>query len=115
MIWKPPIELVAKDNSYTLQTSVPGLDAGDIEIQVSKGRLLIKAERVDEHREQDDKTLCCEYGYGKLFREVELPQDADLNSASAKFDKGVLTITFSRVATPTRKIPVVKNPVGVGT
>ena len=115
MIWKPPVELVAKNNSYVLQIPVPGLDAGDIDIQVSKGRLLIKAERIHEHREQDEKTLCCEYSCGKLFREVELPQDADLDSASAKLDKGALTISFARVAAPTRKIPVSKVPAGVGT
>jgi HSP20 family protein len=114
MIWKPPIELVAKNNSYILQTPVPGLDAGDIEIQVSKGLLVIKAKKAHEHHEQDENTLRCEYSCGKLFREVELPEDADLDSASAKLDKGVLTITFSPVGAAPRKVPVSRVPVGVG-
>jgi HSP20 family protein len=108
---KPAIDFVDKDNSYVLQAGVPGMEPPDLDVQISKGRLVIKAAKTHEHRDEHEKVLRCEYSCGKLFREITLPDDADADSVSAKLEKGLLTITFGKLTPAKTKDPVTKVPV----
>ena len=47
LVWKPAIELEEKDGEFKLQVAVPGVDAKDIDIEVTAEDILIKADKSD--------------------------------------------------------------------
>ena len=68
MSWKPSIELSEKDGQFTIYAAVPGVDAKDLDIQVSPEALLIKAEM--KHRHTEEKAVIvhtCEFASGQPF------------------------------------------------
>lgn len=113
IFWRPPVDFVEKDHSYVLQTAVPGVEANAIDIQVSKGRVMIKAEGSHKHESKNEKVLRCEHTHNLIFRELQLPKDADVEKSSATLENGMLTITFPRVAAVTKKAPAPRE-VAVG-
>jgi HSP20 family protein len=78
------------DKEYQLRAELPGLDPEkDITVSVNHGVLTIHAER----REEDKTTHRSEFRYGMMQRSVRLPAGAKEDKVTAKYDKGVLTVT----------------------
>lgn len=102
------VEDARTDEEYTVRAELPGVDPDqDIQVLVDDGYLTILAER----REHKEGTHHSEFRYGTLRRSVRLPAGADAEHITAKYDKGVLTVTVPLAApAPTgRKIPVVTS------
>ncbi len=93
LIWKPPIELEEKNGEFRLQIATPGLDAKDIDIQVSPDEILIKAESHHEHTEEKGQVHICEFTSGSLFRSIELPKKIDPDRVKAELKNGALNLT----------------------
>jgi HSP20 family molecular chaperone IbpA len=93
------------DKEYQLRAELPGLDPEkDITVSVHHGMLTIRAER----REDERTAHRSEFRYGLMQRTVRLPAGAEDEKVSAKYDKGVLTVTVP-IAEPQptgRTIPI---------
>jgi len=78
-----------------VRAELPGMDAGkDIAVTVEDGLLTISAER----REEEKVHGRSEFRYGTLQRAVRLPANADAEHITARYDKGVLTVTVPLTA-----------------
>lgn len=93
LVWKPPIELEEKNDEFRLQIAAPGLDAKDINVQVSPDQILVKAESRHEHTEQKGQVHICEFTSGSLVRWIELPKKIDPDRVKAEFKNGMLILT----------------------
>jgi HSP20 family protein len=89
---------------------LPGCVPEDIEVNIDRGFLELKAERKQVHRENDGFNRRIERSYGKVSRRIELPIQADQNKAECTFKNGVLTVSFKKVAgaTPLRRQLLIK-------
>lgn len=106
----PAINLWEDDDNLFVETEVPGLELGDLEIFVNGGdQLTIQGERKQPngkigswHRQ--------ECSYGKFSRMVRLPSDVDADRVAAEFVDGVLSLTLPKKeeARP-RRIEVTAN------
>lgn len=100
------VEDARTDREYTVRAELPGVDPEqDIQVLVDDDILTIQAER----REHKEGTQRSEFRYGMLRRAVRLPSGADTEHITAKYDKGVLTVTVPLAAPPAsagRKIPI---------
>ena len=103
----PPLSLWEDDDNLYVESELPGLEIGDLEIYVSgENQLTIKGERkapdVEEgnwHRQERQ--------FGPFERTVELPQLVDPDRVRAEFKNGVLLITLpKREEVKARKIEV---------
>jgi HSP20 family protein len=84
------LEDTLTDSEYLVRAELPGMDPGkDIAITVEDGLLTISAER----REEEKVRGRSEFRYGMLQRAVRLPANADIEHITAKYDKGLLTVT----------------------
>ena len=84
------VEDTLTDTEYLVRAELPGMDAGkDIAVTVEDGLLTISAER----REEEKVHGRSEFRYGTLQRAVQLPANADAEHITARYDKGVLTMT----------------------
>jgi HSP20 family molecular chaperone IbpA len=83
---------MTKDGRYEVRAEMPGVDpAKDVEITVHDGRLTIKAER-SENSESNGRS---EFSYGSFSRTVSLPPGADEDDITARYDKGILTVSVA--------------------
>jgi len=90
----PPLELNEYENHYTLLLSMPGIDKKDIEI--SQEDHILKVIGQKESAQDELKKLHSEFRYGKYFRRIRLPKNANLEQISAKMKNGILYVEVSK-------------------
>ena len=107
--FKPPVDIVEKDNAFFATVDLPGLKKEDIEISLEDGVLTLSGERKFEHQEGEEGKAYrrIERAYGAFTRSFTLPQGVDLANVEATFVDGVLKLTLpkSEAAKP-RKIAI---------
>lgn len=95
--WKPAIELVDNENSLKLRASLPGLEAKDLDISVTKENVTISGEHRYEKTTEDKGYYHSEFSYGKFQRTVALPVLIKNEEVTAEFKDGILTLTLPKV------------------
>lgn len=86
------------DNHLVVEAHLPHYEEKDISVDVDRGVLVIQAER-HEREEDKKKKYVIRESSGSFYRSIALPEQADQESVSARFDKGVLTVTVPFTAT----------------
>jgi HSP20 family protein len=68
-------------------------------VSIEGNQVSISAEaRREKEEKQGEKVLRTERYYGKLYRSFTLGQDVDQESASARYENGVLELTLPKKA-----------------
>lgn len=110
-----PMDLYKVDDHYVLHADLPGIDPGSIDIDVDAGVLTLTAHR--SHSEDDVQWLTSERFSGRFRRQVSLGENIDVDSISASYDNGVLSVTLpiTQRAKPRRiEITSTGSPLGGG-
>jgi HSP20 family protein len=102
------VDVSEDEKSYRIAAELPGLDEKDVEVTVNDDVIVIKGEKTQEKEQKDNNHYLSERSYGIFRRSFVLPKDVDRKAVSAKFAKGVLTVTVPRnpVAQTIRKVEV---------
>ena len=90
--WQPAIELQDTEENIILRSLLPGIEAKDLDIQVTSEAVAISG----EHR-QAQNYVRSEFRYGKFRRVVALPVAVQNDRVSAEFKDGILTLTLPKV------------------
>ena len=90
----PPANVIKEENKYLLSIALPGVNKKDVNISIEKDKLTIKS-NVEENTET--KYRLREFNYAKFERSFTLSDDADIDNISAKFEKGILSITIPTI------------------
>jgi HSP20 family protein len=85
------VDVKADDESYTLTSFVPGVEADDISIEILNNTISIRGEFKSES-EDDEKNLMCELPVGRFSRLITLPTALDPAHAEANLKNGVFTL-----------------------
>jgi HSP20 family protein len=93
LVWKPAFELCEKDGAFRVEIAVPGVEANDIEIEVTPDDVLVRANISHEHREEKGTVHVCEFETGRMFRTIHLPKKIDPDRVKAEFKNGMLNLT----------------------
>ncbi|HEU0129530.1 MAG TPA: Hsp20/alpha crystallin family protein [Mycobacteriales bacterium] len=89
----PPVELLTRGSDVVIRLELPGVDVErDVEVEVDKGRLVVKGERRDEQGEQAGGYLVRELRYGSFRREFALPEGVSAENVEAHYDQGMLEV-----------------------
>jgi HSP20 family protein len=91
-VWIPAIEMTERDGQLQVRAELPGLKPEDVKVEVTDGALVIEGERKYEHDENKKGVYRSERRYGQFYREIPLPEGADVEQAKARFNNGVLEI-----------------------
>ncbi len=96
---EPDIEISETAKKVQVTAELPGMNANDINLHISKdGYLTISGEKTNTHEQQDDEGFYfSERSYGFINRTIELPSDIDEENVSASFEKGLLKITIPKI------------------
>lgn len=94
-----PIDFIETNDTYSIQLDIPGVGEHDLKVSLDEDMLTITAQRNDEkqwgssggtiHRQ--------ERRFGKMSRTILLPQNADRDSLTAKYENGVLLVAMNKL------------------
>jgi HSP20 family protein len=88
----PQIEVHQEGNRWIVQADVPGLRREDVNVEVRDDQLVISGERRNQSESNEGGYYRTERTYGTFVRSIPLPEGANLESASASFEQGVLRV-----------------------
>jgi HSP20 family protein len=109
LVLKPSLDISEGKRAYTVRVEIPGVDKGDVTLNVQDDTLTIRGEKRREREESDESYHCVERSYGAFQRVLTLPDDADPERIDAKFRRGILKITIPKSearTAPSRSIPI---------
>ncbi|WP_440994642.1 Hsp20/alpha crystallin family protein [Cysteiniphilum litorale] len=90
------LDLTEDDNAYHVAADIAGVDEKDINIELDKNLLTVKAKR--EHKHKDKKHHVQECYYGEYQRTIALPDNIEADKVEAKYQNGVLNINIPKSA-----------------
>lgn len=92
----PAVDLSETEDSVQVRIDVPGMEAKDIDIQVSGRTLQVTGERKEEREEKGKTWHRVERRTGAFSRTIMLPCAVREDRAKADYQNGVLTITLPK-------------------
>ncbi len=105
--WIPRVDITEEPDRFVLFADIPGVEPEQIEVQMDKGILTVKGERVQESKVGSESFSRIERRHGSFHRRFALPDSADPDRISATGCNGVLQITIpKRPETTPRRIQV---------
>jgi HSP20 family protein len=93
--WWPEIEVIEKKGELKVHADLPGMKKEDINVEFTDDALIISGERNQETEEERDGFYHSERNYGNFYRNIPIPEGADIGKANAVFNNGVLEITIA--------------------
>jgi HSP20 family protein len=93
---KPNVDISGTDTEYTITAELPGMTDEDISIELKGDALVLKGEKRQEKKSEEEGYYRVERSYGSFLRVLNIPQDADAEGIKAKYENGVLAITLPR-------------------
>lgn len=94
---KMRLDVSEDDKAYAVKAEIPGVKKEDIKVSVDGNQVTISAEIKKETEEKEGKNVIrSERYYGAVSRSFSLDQDVDRETASAKYNDGVLTLTLPK-------------------
>ena len=104
----PSMDIRETDKEFRVSAELPGMDEGDIELSLTDGQLVIKGEKKEEKKSDDEGHHLMERHYGSVYRSLPLPDGIDEDSIEATYDKGVLAVTLKKNETKKKAVKNVK-------
>lgn len=92
----PAVNLWTTTDTALLIAQVPGVTVDELEITVIRDTVTLRGNRKSEPLGEGDVLQRQERPYGAFARNIILPFRVDAAKASAKFDRGVVTLTLPR-------------------
>lgn len=92
----PSVDVAEADKAYTITAELPGLSAGDVDVSVANGSLIIKGEKQSEKKTEEKNYYLSERSYGAFERSFYLPEGVDRDNIKAEVANGVLTVTLPK-------------------
>jgi HSP20 family protein len=94
--WAPAIEIMEKEDKFTVKAELPGVKEEDINISVAGDMLTIEGEKKTESEVKKKGYQYSEASYGSFSRSIAIPSAVNINKIEASFEKGVLEITLPK-------------------
>ncbi|WP_164985036.1 Hsp20/alpha crystallin family protein [Ammoniphilus sp. CFH 90114] len=98
----PTADIYVNDTSVTVIIELPGLTKNDIEILISYNKLVIKGNMPAPTGSM--QSIQTERRYGPFERVLELPEPTEARHVQARFDHGLLILTYMRRNNPAEKV-----------
>jgi len=106
----PPAEMEETPDAIHLKLEVPGMDAKDLDVQVTAEAVSIKGERKSESKTEEKGMTRTEFRYGSFQRVIPLPAKVQNDKVKAEYKDGILTLNLPKAEEEKNK--VVKVNVG---
>ena len=93
----PRANVVESDEGFEVTVDLPGMEADEVDVEISNGSLWISGERKEEKEERGKTYHQIERRYGEFRRVIPLGATVNEENVEAAFKDGVLTITVPKM------------------
>jgi HSP20 family protein len=98
-------DVAEQGNTYVVNAELPGYKKEDVQVEIDGARVTITAEaKAQPEAAEGEKVVYSERYTGKAVRSFELTSEIDNDTASAKYENGILTLTLPKKTAETRKL-----------
>lgn len=92
----PPVNVLAGADGAIAKAEIPGVSPDQLDITVHQNTVILRGKREAETVDKEAIVHRRERAHGPFVRTVTLPFRVDADKVSARFDRGVLTLTLPR-------------------
>jgi HSP20 family protein len=100
----PPAEMKETEEAIHLKLEVPGLEAKDLDVQVTENAVSISGERKSETKTEESGKTRSEFYYGKFQRVIPLPTRIQNTNVTAEYKDGILNLTLPKTEQEKNKV-----------
>lgn len=99
----PSAELEETDDMIHLRLEVPGMEAKDLDVEVTSDAISIRGERRSEAKTEDKGVVRSEFHYGKFERKIPLSVHIQTDRVQAECKNGILNLMLPKVEAEKRQ------------
>jgi HSP20 family protein len=92
----PAVDLYEGDDEVVIKAEVPGMDKGDLKVDLTDSMLTISGEKKKEESIKEEAYTYSERSYGSFSRSLNLPCAVKSDKAKATFKNGVLEVKLPK-------------------
>jgi len=107
--WVPDLDITETDGHIKVTAEIPGMEAKDIDVDISGDMLTIRGEKKREEEKEGEQYRCRERYTGAFQRSVRLPDPVKPEDVEATFKNGVLTVNMAKSEAAGKKKIEVKS------
>lgn len=101
--WTPAIELQNTETALILRAEVPGVEAKDLDVRVSRQAVVLSGQY--QHKQTDSQgRYRTEFRYGSFQRVIQLPVPVLNEQLQAELKDGILTLTLPKLSSVRPKV-----------
>lgn len=91
------VDVLNTDDSIIIKAMVAGVRPNDVDIDISRDMVTIRATREDEHEVNEENFFQKELFWGSFSRNILLPEEIDVDLSEAKEKNGLLVLTLPKI------------------
>jgi HSP20 family protein len=100
----PPAELNETADVIDLKLEIPGIEAKDLDVQVTKNAVYVSGDRKSQTKTEDKGMTKSEFRYGKFQRVIPLSVEIDNTNVTAEYKDGILHLTLPKTQQEQNKV-----------
>lgn len=91
------LDVINSSDAIIVKAMIAGVKPADIDVDITRDSLTLKATRHDEHEIEDENFHIRELYWGTFARTIALPEEVDVDLAEAKEKHGLLVINLPKL------------------
>jgi len=92
----PQVDVTETDSEVKVCAELPGIEAKDLDVNVTDDLLTIRGEKRSEHASEEGGRRWTERSFGFFERTIPLPAEVNADNAQSEFRRGILRITLPK-------------------
>ncbi|GAA94367.1 hypothetical protein E5Q_01018 [Mixia osmundae IAM 14324] len=92
----PAVDVIENDKDFTIKAELPGVPKDKVSIELQSNTLVIQGTTETISEQDKGSYKVSERRRGSFQRSLRVPQGLKSDEITAKFDNGILTITFPK-------------------
>lgn len=100
----PAAEIEETQEAVVLKLEVPGLEAKDLDVEVTAEAVAIKGERREETKTEEKGVTRSEFRYGSFQRVIPLPARVQNDKVEAEYKNGILHLNLPKAEEEKNKV-----------
>lgn len=100
----PAAEISETEDAVYLKLEVPGMEAKDLDVQVTEASVYVSGDRKSETKQEENGKTRSEFYYGKFQRVIPLPARIQNTNVTAEYKDGILNLTLPKTTAEKNKV-----------
>ncbi len=96
--YTPLIDVFDTAESHVVEIELPGFAMEDISLSICCNALIVEGTKREVAKGNEVNYIRLERHFGRFFRAIEIPPSVDVEQVSARYEKGVLAVSFPKIS-----------------